>query len=77
MKSTNSFVTINSLLTNLHQSGQFFVLLGANQKMVHSFHVKITFVKTATGKARPPGMTGKDICLMHVLNNSSGKLHNE
>ena len=28
----------------------------------------------ATGEARPPGMTGKDICFMHVLNNSSGKL---
>ena len=28
----------------------------------------------ATGEARPPGMVGKDICMMHAVNNSSGKL---
>ena len=28
----------------------------------------------ATGKARVPGMAEKDICIMHVVNNSSGKL---
>ena len=28
----------------------------------------------ATGEARPPGMAEKDICIMHVVNNSSWKL---
>ena len=28
----------------------------------------------ATGEARAPGMAEKDICIMHVVNNSSGKL---